>query len=532
MKRVRSPDPQSPPQNAPEPPSVFLQMPVGHSNLLPPQLNVTWTVSPRLPSAHPTPRLPWTSCPIVFGGNNRCPLMTGGPWRLPAPLTIQAAAAAAAAAAGAPSVPLFFTWSIDDVAICDHFLLGVCPLAYRCTMHHTPFPFHWQLYNSEVGRWVDIQSRAQLLLERLYCNVDQDTLTLIEGSVRFKLDLDDMEIIDEYKYTHARRLSNSDSFLANAHFFCQWRVYWWNENDWAEYDQGVSVLLLSRMALKEPMAAFMIGSRKYVVDFTDMTQTNVMTGFQRVIRCRPAYRPLESLCPHLKTGIVLEAIPQPFHPNFNVDPLENFTTWYPPVWQPDSEADCQLLDVPRQTKTFQMIKKLFYQGLPETKVDIVIIQQVQNPLHWDKYQRQKVHMENKLGDSQELPERHLFHGTSRDAAELICYLNFDPGLAGVHGKILGHASYFAVSAGMSHDYAVESAPDGLRHIFLAKVLVGKVTKGEVGYLHPPPCDPGPGFYDACVDDVSRPSIFAVFDSCQCYPYYLIKYKEVKGVVEL
>ncbi|XP_068505771.1 protein mono-ADP-ribosyltransferase TIPARP-like isoform X2 [Syngnathus scovelli] len=531
MKRVRSPDPQSTPQDAPEPTFVFLRVPVGHTNPPPPQLNVTWTVSPLLPSSQPTPRLPWTPGPMALGGNNRCPLMTSGPWPLPAPLTIQAAAAAAAATA-APSMPLFFTWNLDNIEICDQFLQGVCPLADRCTKHHTPLPYCWQLYNSEVGRWVDIQFRAQLLLERMYCNVDRDTLTLIEGPARFKLDLDDMEILDDSKYTHARRLSNSDSFFLSPYFFCQWRIYWWNQSDWAEYDQGVSVLLLSRMALKEPMVSFMRGSQKYIVDFTDMTQTNVTTGFQRVIRCRPAYRPLESFYPHLKTGILLDPIPQPFHPNFNVDPLENFTTWYPPVWQLDTAEECRLLDVPPQTKTFQMIQKVFYQSLPETKVDIVIIQQVQNTLHWDKYQRQKVHMENKLGDSQELLERHLFHGTTRGAAELICCLNFDPRLAGVHGKILGHASYFAASASMSHDYAVESAPDGLRHMFLAKVLVGKVTEGQLEYLRPPPCDSGTGFYDACVDDVLQPSIFAVFDNRQCYPYYLIKYKELKGVVKL
>lgn len=54
------------------------------------------------------------------------------------------------------------------------------------------------------------------------------------------------------------------------------------------------------MSEKESECFFSVGSQKYKVDFTTMTQTNVATGFQRGVRCRPAYRSLDSMKPYLQ----------------------------------------------------------------------------------------------------------------------------------------------------------------------------------------------------------------------------------------
>lgn len=73
--------------------------------------------------------------------------------------------------------------------------------------------------------------------------------------------------------------------------------------------------------------------------------------------------------------------------NFSVDPLEEFSSWYPPVWCQAPGQDYSLVDVPTGTLAYQRIRERFYKTLPETKVDIIGIQQVQNLLYWDKYQR-------------------------------------------------------------------------------------------------------------------------------------------------
>ncbi|XP_051911761.1 protein mono-ADP-ribosyltransferase TIPARP-like [Hippocampus zosterae] len=500
---------------------ILLEVPVSSGHLLPCQVNVTWTVTPYRLSAHLTPRYPWTS-PSRFSASNSCLLTAPRP---PPPPTIVRPPAPV-------PYPLFFTWSSDEVDICDKFLLGSCPLATTCKMHHTPLPFHWQLYSVESRRWVDVKPSAQLLLERMYCNVKHEKVTLKEGDAVFTLSLDDMQILDTFKYSGARRLSNSDSRLQNPHFPCEWSVYWWRSNNgWEEYPKGVSALLLEKMAIKEVECCITVRLQEYRVDFTTMTQTNLDSGLSGDIRCRPVYRPPESLFPHLKTRVPTLPVQYPYQPNFNVDPLEDFATWYPPVWCLASEQDSDVVDVPIGTRAFLTVQKFFYKSLSESKVEIVAIQQVQNFLHWDKYQRQKAYMQKKHAGSNELLERHLFHGTDQDAAGHICRNNFDPRVAGINGKRLGFGCYFATSASVAHDYTDEISYS-LRHTFLAKVLVGKVTRGHSHYRRPPCCNTGRGFYDACVDSVDDPKDFAVFDSCQCYPYYLIKYKELDGVIEI
>lgn len=170
MKRTRPLDSDSS-QDAAQPRFVLLEVPVSSGYLLPHQVNVTWTVAPYRLSAHLTPRYPWR-CPSWFSASNSSLLLTA-PRPLPAPTIVQ------------PPVthpyPLVFTWNSDEVDICDKFLLGSCPLATTCMMHHTLLPFHWQLYSVESQRWVDIKPSAQLLLERMYCNVGRETVTLQAG---------------------------------------------------------------------------------------------------------------------------------------------------------------------------------------------------------------------------------------------------------------------------------------------------------------------------------------------------------------
>lgn len=61
--------------------------------------------------------------------------------------------------------------------------------------------------------------------------------------------------------------------------------------------------------------------------------------------------------------------------------------WYPPVWSPVFGQDYTLVDVPPGTLAFKKVQNFFNESLPETAVDIISIQQIQNLLLWDKYQR-------------------------------------------------------------------------------------------------------------------------------------------------
>ncbi|XP_077400788.1 protein mono-ADP-ribosyltransferase TIPARP-like [Vanacampus margaritifer] len=517
-------------QETPPPSYLLLELPVGNTFLLPPEVNVTWTASPYCLSANITPRLPWGGGggPDLSAAKNSCLMLAG-----PQPPQPSASAQAGPPGPGVqPPSPSFYTWNSNHVAICDKFLLGSCQALDMCEMHHTPLPFHWQLYSVLEQRWVDINHHAQLLLERMYCNVNRENITFSEGRTVFILNLKDMKITETYKYESARRLRNSESRLQNPHFPCQWRFYWWDNVKWMEYNKAVSALLLGTMISKEVECTFKIGPREHKVDFITMTESSAASGYSTAVRCRPVYRSPDSLFPQLKTWAPMDPIQLPFHANFNVDPLEDFSTWYPPVWRLSLEDECRLIDVPADTKAYNAVRDFFYSSLPETKVDIVGIEQVQNIFHWDKYQRQKLHMEKKYAGSVEPLERHLFHGTNQKSAENIFHNNLDPRVAGINGKVLGYGAYFAKSAKLSHNYTNEWLPYRLRHMFLAKVLVGKMAMGEPGYRRPPPCNSGTSFYDSCVDFVPDPNIFVVFDSCQCYPYYLIKYRDLNCVIEI
>ena len=91
----------------------------------------------------------------------------------------------------APTVPpvpskssvscLFHIRTSSDVDICDRFLLGMCQAGGSCWKHHTPFPYHWQLMCSVTDMWVNITPRYQVLLERSFCDVNQDLVLIEDG---------------------------------------------------------------------------------------------------------------------------------------------------------------------------------------------------------------------------------------------------------------------------------------------------------------------------------------------------------------
>lgn len=83
-------------------------------------------------------------------------------------------------------------------------------------------------------------------------------------------------------------------------------------------------------------------------------------------------------------------------------------------------------------------------------------------------------------------------------------------------------SYFARDAAYSHHY---SKSDSSSHtMFLARVLVGDFTRGNAAFVRPPAKEgQSNAFYDSCVNSMSDPTIFVVFEKHQVYPEYLIQY---------
>uniref|UniRef100_A0A665VBZ1 Poly [ADP-ribose] polymerase n=1 Tax=Echeneis naucrates TaxID=173247 RepID=A0A665VBZ1_ECHNA len=382
-----------------------------------------------------------------------------------------------------------------EVQICDNFLLSsCCSGTTERNLHHTPFPFRWQLWCTTTYQWVDISPRSQILLEKIYCDT-ADAFFL-------------------------RRLSNSDSLERNHYFPSEWKIYWWGDLTWEEYNKVKVILFrLLRLFSFSLFLFFLFPHRSSLIALVNISTSSLLSSTLT-----------------LRTGLQTDSTERAGDPpeaNFSIDPLEEFTSWYPPVWRLASKEDYSLIDVPAGTKTYWKVQSVFYESMSETRVDIVSIQQLQNLLHWDKYQRSscfKQHVKSK-----EPLERHLFHGTSKEASEDICHNNFDPRLAGINGVSFGFGTYFATTAAYSNTFSVRMSSAQLHHMFLAKVLVGKKSVGRHKYRRPPPLDPMTKqyrLYDSCVDSIDKPSIFVVFDSCQCYPYYLIKYKDIPKEIDI
>ena len=91
----------------------------------------------------------------------------------------------------------------------------------------------------------------------------------------------------------------------------------------------------------------------------------------------------------------------------------------------------------------------------------------------------------------------------------------------------GKGVYFANQAWFSarKNYAVPDE-NGLQCIYIARVLVGKFTKGKEGLIVPPPIDENNKTvaYDSVVDNVEKPLLFVIFYDYQSYPEYLVTFK--------
>ncbi|XP_033880679.3 protein mono-ADP-ribosyltransferase TIPARP-like [Acipenser ruthenus] len=430
-------------------------------------------------------------------------------------------------------------YQIGKTQICDQFLLGCCSLDLRCPLHHTPFPFHWQLRRRARYQWVSVSQSAQIHLEKLYCNTDSDEAILNLLDNVFTLNFDSMTVCDSDNYDEVRRFSNTTKSDCNPHFPTVWKMYWRNDYDlFVEYDESISRQLEDAIQNRALKYTFTQTGRQYEVDFSNLNQKNIATGFIREIRRRPVFRFLPALQPHLKT---LSPNVFPGHGEAQpqvclADPLEEFTCWYPPVWRPGpTEEEFTKIEVKLYEKAYLKVYELFHKTLSEADVEIVNIYQIQNTFQWDKYRRQKEYMLAKCGENKECTiERHLFHGTTTDAVDRICKNNFDPRVSGKNGSVYGRGSYFAQNASYSNDFA-KPTKDGFQYMFLAKVLVGKKDTGKSGYNRPPPLlpeNPKSDLYDSCVNNPTDPTIFVIFDSCQCYPYYLIKYRVMSDVVNI
>nr|XP_014714683.2 LOW QUALITY PROTEIN: protein mono-ADP-ribosyltransferase PARP12 [Equus asinus] len=403
--------------------------------------------------------------------------------------------------------------------ICLYHIWKSCSFQGKCNKVHFHLPYRWQFLDR--GKWKDLDKME--LIEEAYSNPRKDRILCAESASNFHFDCLNFDSM-MFGAARARRLSTASSVTKPPHFILttDWVWYWTDEfGSWQEYGrQGMEhpVTNVSSSDLEKAYLAyctsgsdaqaatlkFQAGKHKYELDFRAFIQKNLVYGTVRKVCRRPKYVSPQDVKVKRTCGIKLpgpKSIPAHWDPSALPDPgfkriaLSSSSEEYQKVW---NLFNCTL--------PFYFIQK---------------IERVQNLALWEVYQWQKGQMQKRNG-GKTVDERQLFHGTSASFVDAICQQNFDWRVCGLHGTSYGKGSYFARDAAYSHHY---SKPDMKSHLmFLARVLVGEFTRGSSSFVRPPAKGGQSNvFYDSCVNSMSDPSIFVVFEKHQVYPEYVIQY---------
>ncbi|XP_056373931.1 protein mono-ADP-ribosyltransferase PARP12-like isoform X2 [Hyla sarda] len=416
-----------------------------------------------------------------------------------------------------------------DPEICLSNLWKHCKLEGHCPDMHYYLPYRWQI--NKGTNWEDIPNMEEI--EKCYCDptIDRvqsiDFLTMRSGVHR------------------VRRLSTVSSVMKPPEYVLttEWLWYWKDNYDiWTLYGHSNDVINvnssvyssdLENIYLNDPTTVipFIVFIHCYEMNFREMKQKNVRSKRKRDALRRPKYQSFEDV--NLLRGRTKSSAPQapvktaPPPPEDSNAPLKTAppppkTDIYPSTWDTSAlpEIGCQKVPVSDTSSEFSEIVSSFTKTVSGHVVKK--LWRLQNPSLWQVFQWQKEQMK-KINQGQEVKEMRLFHGTDTAHIVAICNQNFDWRLCGTHGTAYGQGSYFARDASYAHKYS-SKAPDGTQSMFVARVLVGDFTIGNQ-QMKRPPQRPGSTteYYDSCVDNITDPSIFVVFEKHQIFPEYLLEY---------
>ncbi|XP_016060547.1 PREDICTED: poly [ADP-ribose] polymerase 12, partial [Miniopterus natalensis] len=407
--------------------------------------------------------------------------------------------------------------------ICLYHIRKSCSFQDKCYKVHFHLPYRWQFLDG--GKWKDLDKME--LIEEAYSNPNKKRVLCADLVSVFHSDYLNFDSM-KFGTAQARRLSTASSVTRPPHFILttEWIWYWTDDfGSWQEYGkQGMEhpTTTVSSSDLEKAYLAycapgsdtqtailkFQAGKHKYELDFRVFIQRNLVYGTFRKVCRRPKY-----------------VSPQDVKAKQTCSAKFQGPKSIPDHWDPSALPDpgFKLITLHSFSEEYQKVYSLFNNTLPYYFVEK--IERVQNLALWEVYQWQKGQMQKKNG-GKAVDERQLFHGTNSNIVDAICQQNFDWRICGLNGTSYGKGSYFARDAAYSHHYCKSDSK--LYTMFLARVLVGEFTRGNATFVRPPAKeDQGSVFYDSCVNSMSDPSIFVIFEKHQAYPEYVIQYTSSK-----
>ncbi|XP_075685119.1 protein mono-ADP-ribosyltransferase PARP14 isoform X2 [Rhinoderma darwinii] len=157
---------------------------------------------------------------------------------------------------------------------------------------------------------------------------------------------------------------------------------------------------------------------------------------------------------------------------------------------------------------------------------IVNIERIQNKNLWMNYQIKKQAIDTKNVTTTN--EKRLFHGTDPSTMKTVNQNGFNRSYAGKNAACYGNGTYFAVDSNYSaHDQYSKPDANGLKYMYLARVLTGVFCAGRQGMVAPPAKNPNNSteLYDSVTDNPATPTMFVIFHDIQAYPEYLITFSK-------
>uniref|UniRef100_A0A1A8DAM2 Poly [ADP-ribose] polymerase n=1 Tax=Nothobranchius kadleci TaxID=1051664 RepID=A0A1A8DAM2_NOTKA len=259
------------------------------------------------------------------------------------------------------------------------------------------------------------------------------------------------------------------------------------------YSADVTVFIENAWRMKLKNTDILLESQPHVINFEKMQEYNVASGKSVKIS-----RKL------LEIGDVTQDVPEEEY-----SLLANL---------PEASK------VNEESEEFQDVVKNFYGTIQEyhSKIRIIQVEKLMNRLLYNQYKLKKASVLQQ--STHPVAERTLYHGTNDTSVKEICVHGFNRSFCGKNATVYGQGVYFAVNSALSvQDQYSPPNVDGYKFIFVSKVLTGDFTKGCHSMKTAPLKETGdiPLRYDSVTDDITKPTMFVIFNDTQAFPEYLI-----------
>ncbi|XP_059508397.1 protein mono-ADP-ribosyltransferase PARP12-like [Stegostoma tigrinum] len=393
----------------------------------------------------------------------------------------------------------------DTEEICVYYIRKNCSFKDKCVRVHFSLPYRWQIYK---GTWQDFPNVEEIEME--FCDPKNST-----SSGPRPINFETM-MCESHQ---VRRLSTASSVTKHPHYILTTEWLWYMNDmfgKWTEYgsqdDMHVTSADLENVYLANNNAEVPIGEFNETLSFKEMIQKDKFSESAHEVRRRPRFiskedveRKVESVRSQLRKASSCESKSVPDY-------------WDKSALTSIGYTRTQLSPLSNE---YKKIQSLFENSMKTGNIQK--IDRIQNLGLWEIFQWQKEQIKKK--NHADADERLLFHEvTDHSIIDAICYQNFDWGSFTQSGTLFGKGTYFAVKASNANFDLHSDSTANFKIMFLARVLVGKFTKGHPSYDRPPSQDVT-SFkpYDSCVDCVDNPSLFVIFEKYHIYPEYVIQF---------